>query len=425
MDLDASRIAVLDINHGGLVLAEELHSLGYEVFAVDVYGAGKTSENGIGVLKLDEARDYDLVVAPVHMAPNGLLTDALKRNVPVITHHRMAGWLIKATGRLNGRRCVEVTGTYGKTTTCTLLGRMLQAAGESVLVHASTGLTVDGKPTGERLSITPANMIKALDSVRDAGLKPDTCVFEVSLGGCGIADVGVITTLDRDYPIAGGTKRSYLAKMQMAEYAKPGSTIVHQATYGLTGRMKEITFGDGGDLCFAPDGLIIGKLLADKKIDPCFAPELDLDSYGDPALCATVTALQLNVSQKAIQAALAGFSGIPGRMKRDNLEGRVLIDNSCSGLTISGVIHALEKSQGHMGKKVLVLGEERYNVCEGLDPTQATRIANGWTGDVVLVGDRFQSTDGRHAPDLEEGIRVALSRTVPGDMIISCVKTWR
>ena len=184
----------------------------------------------------------------------------------------MAGRLIEVTGRLKGMKCVEVTGTYGKTTTCTLLGRMLQAAGEHVLVHASTGLSFDGKPVGERLSITPANMLRALDIARDAGLRPTTCVFEVSLGGCGTADVGVITTMDRDYPVAGGTKRSYTAKMQMAEYAKPGSTIVHQASYRLTGRHNEITFGEGGDLYFASKRYDRGPANGRRENRPVLSP---------------------------------------------------------------------------------------------------------------------------------------------------------
>lgn len=424
MDLDASRIAVLDVNHGGLVLAEELRLLGYDVVAVDVYGAGKKSEAGVPVVRQDEAGGRDLLVAPVHAAPDRLIAEAIRRKVPVVTHHRLAGWLAAETKRLRGARCVEVTGTYGKTTTCTLLSKMLQAAGEHVLLHASTGLFFDGRQIGSRLSITPANILQALDRACDAGVSPTVCLFEVSLGGCGLADVGTITTLDRDYPIAGGTKRSYQAKMQLVEYAKPGSALVHPASFGLTRELEEITFGAGGDLYF-DSGLLKGRLLEGAEIDPRFDGGLDLDSYADPGLAAAATALKLGAKPEAIKEALQGFAGIPGRMKREWLEGRVLIDNSCSGLTVAGVLHALEKGREGPGRKVLVLGEERYNVCEGLDPLQAAGIVRNWTGDAVLVGERLRSAGGLYAAGLEEGIRLALSLTAPGDTIISCVKTWR
>ncbi len=41
MDLQVSRVAVADVNHGGLALARELVAMGYDAFAVDVYGTRK------------------------------------------------------------------------------------------------------------------------------------------------------------------------------------------------------------------------------------------------------------------------------------------------------------------------------------------------------------------------------------------------
>jgi len=425
MKLEASRIAVLDVNHGGLVLAGELKALGYDAFAVDVYGTSRRKDDaGIHVVKPSEAGEYDLLVTPVHLNYAPIMKDAGKLGARIITHHRMTGMLIEATGRLKGVRSIEVTGTYGKTTTCTILAGMLRSAGEKILLHASTGLTYDGEPLGDRLSITPANIIKALDRARDAGIHPTTCIFEVSLGGCGTADVGVITALDRGYPIAGGTKMSYTAKMQMIENARPDCTIIHDSSYRVGLGLSEITFGEGGDLCFGRDGAMEGWML-NNPIKPSFSPGLDIDTYAVPILCATTAALRLGVPESAIGKSLSGFSGIPGRMKLDTIEGRTLLDNSCSGLTIDGVMHALGRCHAYSRRKVLVLGEERYNVCEGLNPEQASRIAAEWIDDVVLVGDRLRSAGKLNAASLEEGIRTAIRMTSPGDMIISCVKTWR
>ena len=75
----------------------------------------------------------------------------------------MAGMIVAATGRLDGVRSVEITGTRGKTTTAFALAGMLAAAGERVLLHTSSGLFFDGAPLGKRLSVTPASIIKALD----------------------------------------------------------------------------------------------------------------------------------------------------------------------------------------------------------------------------------------------------------------------
>lgn len=425
MELNAARIAVLDVNHGGLVIAGELKSLGYNAFAVDMYRSGKASMADVKVVMPEDARGYDLVVAPVHMAPNHILADAADRDVPVITHHRMAGMLIAARGLLRGVTSVEITGTYGKTTTCAILSRLLQASGEKVLLHASNGLTFDGEPLGQRLSITPANMIEALNRAGHAGCRPSVCVFEVSLGGTGTADLGIITTLDRDYPIAGDSRRSNNAKMQMIEYAKPGCTIIHDASYGIVGGMSEITFGEGGDFFYDADGRIDGPL-PDMPLGTGFSPDLCRTSYERPVLCAVTAALRLGVDSNTISAAMSGFKGVPGRMMRDSIEGRVLVDNSCSGLTVDGVRHAVDTSNGHNGRRVLVIGEERYNVCEGLQIRSAISFARSAGVDAVItVGDRMRMENRPNAPDLEAGVKAALGLTVPGDMIISCVKTWR
>ena len=107
-------LGVLDINHGGLLLAERLSSLGYDAFAVDVYGTKKVPDAGVPVLKPDDVRDFDALAAPVHMASIPLLQRAYADNKPVFTHHEMTGLIVRKGGLVKGR-CVEVTGTYGKT----------------------------------------------------------------------------------------------------------------------------------------------------------------------------------------------------------------------------------------------------------------------------------------------------------------------
>jgi UDP-N-acetylmuramyl pentapeptide synthase len=429
-DLRASRIAVADVNHGGLTIAKELLALGYDAFAVDIYGTRKLYDETVKIVRPGDAGHFDALAVPVHLPPDALRDRAQKNGIPVFTHHRMAGMIARETGRLCGIRSVEITGTYGKTTTAFALSGMLAAAGEHVLLHTSHGLFFDGKPAGKRLSVTPASLVSALDAAREAGLQPTIFVAEVSLGGCGTADVGVITTLKGDYPIAGGTSRSSVAKMQMIEYARPGSTVVHDASYTAVTAPGQVSFGPGGDVRYQKNGLIESILCPDTEIYPPLDQGLDQASYREPVLCAVAAAMALGVKPDAIRRGLEGFDGVPGRMKYGTLGGRTLLDNSCSGLSVASIMRALEISCGHAGRRVLVLGEEKYNVCEGLDPGQALRIAAGAGVDnVVIVGERLhvamKGKEYLYAPDLDSGLASALSETEPGDLIISCVKTWR
>jgi coenzyme F430 synthetase len=426
MDLKASRVAVADVNHGGLVLAEELCRLGYDAFAIDVYGTRKPATARVKVVRPADAGRFDALVAPVHLPPGPLTDYARDAGIPVYTHHRMAGMIVAATGRLDGLRSVEITGTRGKTTTAFALAGMLAAAGERVLLHTSSGLFFDGSPLGKRLSVTPASIIRALDEPLAA--RPTVFVAEVSLGGCGTADVGVITSLRNDYPVAGGTVLSSQAKMQMIEYARPDSTIVHDSSFCAVGGRQEITFGPGGDLDYNNDGLIGSPLFQDSTINPRWSPALDPAAYRQPVLCAAATAIALGIRPEDIGRGLESFDGVPGRMKFGEREGRRLLDNSSSGLTVAGVAHALEAAGA--ARRALVVGEEKYNVCEGLEPGRVLAIAKGAKAEgIVLVGDRLKAAATAAgfawAPDLEGGIAAALAMTRPGDTIVSCVKTWR
>jgi UDP-N-acetylmuramyl pentapeptide synthase len=422
MDLSGvSRIGVLDINHGGLLLAERLRGLGYDAFAVDVYGTRECTGAGVPVLKPDEAGGFDALAAPVHMPSIPLLRHAEQK--PVLTHHELAGHIVRQSGLLRGR-CVEVTGTYGKTTVCTILARMFPR--EDVLLHTSRGLFFNGRLI-ERLSITPANVIRALELASEKGLAPTLCIFEVSLGLCGIGDVSVITTLDRDYPIAGGTKMAGESKLHALKSLKNGSILVCESRLRTEGQNR-LTFGRGGDVFYLPDGRVRYRLQDGTNgwFRLPFRGGFDGASYRGPALCAATASLAMGANPEDITGAFESFEGVEGRMKLSTLRGRVLLDNSNSGLSVSGVRRALDAVEEDEGWKVLVVGEEAYNVCDGLDPSKViTLLDEALVDEVVLVGDRLRLGDHLHADSLEKGLDLALERTSPGDTIVSCVKTWR
>lgn len=412
-------IGVLDINHGGLLLAESLLSLGYDAFAVDVYGTKKISSE-VPVLKPEEVGDFDVLAAPVHMPTIPLLRRAHAEKMPVLTHHELTGLIVKKAGLLKGR-CVEVTGTYGKTTACTLLARMFPR--EDVLLHTSRGLFFNDELI-ERLSIAPANVIKALELSKK---QPTLCIFEVSLGLCGIGDASVITTLDRDYPVAGGERTAREVKLGSLSRMKPDSSLICESSLKAESANR-LTFGRGGDVFYAPDGRVRYRLHdgTDGWLKMHLKGGFDGRAYRGPALCAVTTALAMGAKPEDIQEAFEEFDGIEGRMKFATLHGRVLLDNSNSGLSISGVERALDAVEEDEGWKVLVVGEEAYNVCDGLDPEKVKALLSDARFDeAVLVGDRLRMEGHAQADSLESGLALALEKTGPGDTIISCVKTWR
>ena len=459
----SSRVAVLDLTHGGLVLAKKLKGITVSVSAVDVYktldsDAIKSLEKeGVTTFReVIDVSDFDILVAPVHLDSNyPMLTDAAKKGIPVITHHEAAGEILShvSGSELEDKTVIEITGTKAKTSTVHLLAEIL-SRNRKVVSHTSRGVEDwnTGKVLKNGLSITPASILEAVDAVKDAKLEPDVIILEISLGGTGLADIGVITTISNDYRIANGTGKASEAKRQMILNAKTDSTLVvnHDVLkyFGACRRDVEmVSFSDeliaSCNVYFedinskgATIAYFIGKRHG--KIQIATSQDYDINSYKTAFACATAVALSMGVDAGTVEKAIQDFKGAEGRMRKTQLDGRTLIDNSNSGMDIRTAEMALSfaKQGGEQdGKIVMVLGEEAKQVCEGLNPVDVSRFIEKYMDELdtlVLVGERMlplvednMGGNIHYSESLEDGICVALRLTDEKDTILSCVKCFR
>jgi UDP-N-acetylmuramyl pentapeptide synthase len=165
------------------------------------------------------------------------------------------------------------------------------------------------------------------------------------------------------------------------------------------------------------------------------AHDYDITSYKTAFVCATAAALALGIDANTIERAFLGFKGAQGRMTKRSVDGRILIDNSNSGMDIRTAHKALKYAQEEGGRIVMVLGEEAKEVCEGLDPSGVERFINDHSNELsalVLVGERMRplARDAKYTKiyyslDLPGGIELAKSLTKEKDIILSCVKCFR
>jgi UDP-N-acetylmuramyl pentapeptide synthase len=165
------------------------------------------------------------------------------------------------------------------------------------------------------------------------------------------------------------------------------------------------------------------------------AQDYDIISYKTAFVCATAAALTLDIDSDTIERAFLGFKGAQGRMTKRSVDGRILIDNSNSGIDIRTAQKALKYAQEEGRRIVMVLGEEAKEVCEGLDPAGVERLIKNHLnelGALVLVGERMKplardANDVKiyYAGDLPGGIELAKSLTKEKDIILSCVKCFR
>ncbi|MDO9516525.1 MAG: coenzyme F430 synthase [Methanosarcinaceae archaeon] len=457
--------AVLDLTHGGIIIAQRMAQLGYNVSAIDVYNTVdpatladlqdfniQTSKTPIPV---DE---FDMIVAPVHLDPNyEMLQQARDRGTEIVTHHKIVGKILSQDKRIAGAKIIEITGTKAKTSTASILADMLSHK-LNVVLHTTRGLEYWENGTAsliyQGLSIAPGNILHAVDktalyisskSKSNSNIAPDVYIFEVSIGGTGYADIGILTTLTQDYKIANNTAWASDAKMQMLDNAKPGSTVIINYTDdAATGRnlsdsVKTVTFSDSNDctgdvtLALDEDTIIInsGNWMSVVNAKPGY----DIESYTTAMVAAATAALEMGVELDIIRDTLADFEGLSGRMREQVFEGKTLIDNSNSGMNITSVEKSLAYASILQIKKkcriIMVLGEEAAQVCEGLPPEDVSGflLQQGKNIDeLVLVGERMHAVkheNAHHADSLSQGLSVASGIAGANDLILSCVKCFR
>jgi hypothetical protein len=274
---------------------------------------------------------------------------------------------------------IEFTGARGKTSACHVLAHILAHNGQEVLLHTSRGLcTVNksgGKVLKDKVSIAPPSVL-SLSKERPPA---DVGIFEVSLGGTGLADVSVITGLDDDYPIAGGTRRAFDGKVQMARTAKV--LVCSEKERALWAPhvpegSKVITFGPGGDLEISlPERLELGKgapLAAHwkgKELKVRLPGTFLAPSYSTALASGLAAAGAMGMDMRSAVGSLASFKGVPGRGDVAREGGRFLIRERNPGVSAGSIdwnVGVLERFYGQQDIGI-ALDPVSMKVCEKLD----------------------------------------------------------
>ncbi|MCL2141341.1 MAG: coenzyme F430 synthase [Methanimicrococcus sp.] len=436
------KVAVFDLNHGGLTIAKHLASRGVSVTAFDTYGKMDLAQLEKKFdLKMSNdpdfvgAEDFEIICLPIHLSPlNPFYKKAKQLEIPIISHHEIVGRLLRADRRLNDITLIEITGICGKTSTAVLLAQML-SADRKIAAHTSKGLMYweenEVKHTEQSVSITPAHILDIIDIAFDK-FKPDTFIFEISLGFTGAQDIAILTEIDPEYTIAGNTITSTTAKTKMISGSKENSIFVvndhdlEKVKKYIRSNQKIVVYDDTGDA--AKDEvptdvyLNISKLKDGQQTvdvessgnDVCFrakvSPGYDIFSYRTALSASIAAALEIGVTEQQITQAIESFSGIEGRMHEYEEGTRLVMDNSGSGLTIQTaqtaldyMIHKyLDKKSDYYDSNVkrdiyFVIGEEEKTVCEGLEPTGVAALVKAYEKDlckVIFVGERLKKFAG-------------------------------
>jgi hypothetical protein len=403
----SAKVAVLDTIHGAEVIAQKMVDCGINAQAFEVYHNSPC------------LKDFDLVVSPVHLGPeNWALSEAKRLKKRIITHHQAVGELVEASIPI-----FEVTGTHSKTSTALLLGQILSGK-RRIVSHTTRGIELWSRGSSRLLqsglSITPGNVILASQAA--IANNADALICEVSLGGTGLADYGVLTSFEGDYRIARGTMWATSAKLQMVSLAKIGFKLVANVNIRIS---QEVSFGLHGYVRTTPDKLFLGSAAVDLEL----GQDLDFPEYETSLSAAAAACHAAGLDNEEIAAGIEGFDGFSGRMKVVRVNALTIYDSSNSGLKISDIGRALDRVAG--GRLGLVVGEEAATVCEGMNIPgliDLLRLRRDEIDLLILVGDRMYpfapELGAKIAPDLAAGRSLA-REAGELDRLLLCVKCFR
>ncbi|MDW8049471.1 MAG: Mur ligase family protein [Nitrososphaerota archaeon] len=459
---------IVDMTHGGQVLCRELLKRKCVVHCLDNHRT--LSEDSVKELKSIGAEVYrteievpalsnfDVVIVQ-HADPKlKIFSEALEDGVPIITHARAVGIILSE--EKGSTKIIEVTGTNGKTTVCNMLAKVASNHGFNTLVHDSISTRLLGgenKVLAEGFSITPANILRAWRLAEEQGVRPDLCIFEVSLGGTGAADIGVVTGIYDNYRVS-FMVNAFNSKLQMAVNMSGGGVLVLNGdnpptrkfihvfrgpcnVYGLEnglqvkGRPSSYDVNEGT----AIEGDVVGlSTISLKKLDCRFSFKLKPQVFGRyqalNALAALTAMLSLEISIDEVCRSLSEFGGVDGRSKASVEDWGLIVECRNRGMNIPAMTLALSEAVGlkklRLIKRVIaIVGGSERAACEIIDVNRLAAELKMMEGVDLYVlygalGVRLSEmgVKGQVFKTLEESMLYAKSEVLstPGSMILVC-----
>ena len=404
-------ILVLDTIHGGKVIGEAFAVRGDHVDCVDVYRGESIPDVATAL-----TRNYDLIVAPVHLDPDHPLLHFSR--APVISHHEAVRRLL---GENTPKPMIEITGARGKTTTAHALAFLMGGPG---ILHTSSGTyRYPEKTLLSQSGITPGSVLAAARMACDI---QGWLIAEESLGISCSGTMGIITS-DEDYFFAAGKKSARIAKATSAQYCKH-LLLAGNIPAGCPGRVVHI---EDVAICKGTEcSLMLGG-----KTCRFSNPLLQLPGYQYPLMIAAVAAMSMGIDPDP----LSSFSALPGRMSTSYERGLLVVDNANSGTNLATTVEAARYARSLSGIEAitLVIGKVEGDgaVCEGfafdqiraaIDQIRPVRVVGVGAFPLPGTSDIYglASLVSAYTATLDEVYSSALHITDHGSIVLA-VKTWR
>lgn len=396
-------ILIIDMTHGGALIASEFSKIDHcNVFAYDIYNTlqeekkASLIEKGVEFVDGDfldkikgintNSNDDLVIIAPIHCN--------LKSRIDM-THHEAVKILLE--DKINVP-IIEITGVKGKTSVVWMLREIFKDQNPLILSSLGVEVIEKGKSTilKRDISITPASILEAWGLSIDYDIR--ICIFETSLGGTGLADVGVITNIAENYSIASRNKTASQAKAQIF-----GSDIIvcdfdaYNEYYShITNNLN--TFGinanatvNASQINYSLDKTSFkvnvrnlktknGDILNTSFEIETFAPA---EHHVLNALCAICSSLSINTPLNQIVEGLKDFKGVNGRTSIKDHGNVKIIEEINPGINVTAIRKSVKMIENEESPAVIFGG--KYGVtCEEIDEESAAEFFNSMDEKIEL-----------------------------------------
>lgn len=420
---------VIDLTHGGVKIAVSLAKTGKFVYAYDIYNTLNDIDrqmleiygvNVTGLQHLKNLKGNVNVIYPVHLP---LTHEEIKSHNPDLnytftTHHRAVREILDGWGEDIDK--IEVTGVKGKTSCVFMLAEIFKDKNPLILSSLGAMIFENGKKSvlKKNISITPANIKESIDLaykaanpichisngiVKDENIRKYSCaIFESSLGVSGIGDVGLLTNITENYPIAGKRSTAADAKSQVfdcrcvaaekesldeyypdIEHDRVSSFSLDDENADM--HLKDARYGlDKTTLTVVYSNVktVNGNVLEGEITLEVFAPG---KHHVSNVLGVILTALCLEISEEKIIAGLKNYRGIPGRTNLKLVENSTIIEEINPGINTNAIRSSIEMI-GNTDDYYIAVGGDYGITCEEIDEDKASAFLDTVDADLILTG---------------------------------------
>jgi UDP-N-acetylmuramoylalanine--D-glutamate ligase len=349
-----------------------------------------------------------LVVSPGVDLRHSLFARARAAGVPTWSEVELAS-------RLTGARFLAVSGTNGKSTTVSLLGEMLRAAGFPSVVAGNIGTALCEVVPG----LTSSHWVVA-----------ELSSFQLETIVAFRPHVAVLLNLAPDHLDRYDSVEEYYAakariflNQTMDDFAvlNADDPLVLKYAKGIRSRLRLFsrlrTVGDGSFL--RGDRLVVRREGRTERVCEMSTIRIQGVHNVENSLAAAAAASAIGVPAGAIASALAGFPGLPHRLEFVAEVDGVRYVNDSKGTNVGAVVKSLE---GYGGGLILIAGgKDKGGDFTPLRPLVETRVKT-----MILIGQARAKIrahlDGacpmEDAASLEAAVDRAAQIAGPGDSVL-------